>query len=123
MLIENPHARVKMRAKLFDGNARNVVNAQHGWWLPEQPPPDYGVKTSNANLFYGDGHFDPESGTEPFKGYLRRVLKLQRNDRFIHTEGQDTTSMTLCRSDPRYVLIQNTTFLILSILFSLFILL
>ena len=73
--VESPYARVKMRAKLFDGIAPEVVSAQHGWWFPEQAPPDYGWKTSNINLLYGDGPFDPESGSEPLKGYLCKVYK------------------------------------------------
>jgi anaerobic selenocysteine-containing dehydrogenase len=74
--IESPTARVKMRAKLFDGLAPDVVNAQHAWWFPEESPPDYGWKRSSANLLYGDEHFDPESGAEPLKGYLCRVYKV-----------------------------------------------
>jgi anaerobic selenocysteine-containing dehydrogenase len=73
--IESPTARVKMRARLFDGLAPDVVNAQHAWWFPEEGPPDYGWKRSSANLLYGDEHFDPESGSEPLKGYLCRVYK------------------------------------------------
>ena len=52
-----------------------VVSAQHGWWFPEQAPPEYGWKTSNVNLLYGDEHFDPEGGSEPLKGYLCKVYK------------------------------------------------
>ena len=73
---ESPYARVKMRAKPFDGIAPDVVSAQHGWWFPEQQPPAYGWKTSNVNLLYGDEHFDPESGSEPLKGYLCKVYKI-----------------------------------------------
>lgn len=74
--IESPVARVKMRAKLFDGIAPDVVNAQHAWWFPEEEPPDYGWKRSNVNLLYGDTHFDPENGSEPLKCYLCKVYKV-----------------------------------------------
>jgi len=74
--IESPSARVKIRARLFDGIAQDVVNAQHAWWFPEQNPPDYGYQMSNVNLLYGDTHFDPESGSEPLKGYLCKVYKV-----------------------------------------------
>ncbi|MCJ7782297.1 MAG: molybdopterin-dependent oxidoreductase, partial [Desulfobacterales bacterium] len=34
--IETPVARVKMKAKLFEGIRPDVVNAQHAWWFPEE---------------------------------------------------------------------------------------
>jgi anaerobic selenocysteine-containing dehydrogenase len=74
--IESPFARVKMRAKLLEGIMPDVVNAQHGWWFPEEFPPEYGWKKSNVNLLYGDTHFDPESGSEPLKSYLCKVYKV-----------------------------------------------
>jgi anaerobic selenocysteine-containing dehydrogenase len=73
--IESPVARVKMRAKLFKGIMRDVVNAQHAWWFPEEPPPEYGWKGSNVNLLFGHTHFDPENGSEPLKSYLCKVYK------------------------------------------------
>jgi anaerobic selenocysteine-containing dehydrogenase len=73
--VESPHSRVKMRAKLFDGIAPDVVNAQHGWWFPEEDPPEYGWKRSNINLLFGDDHFDPENGSEPMKSYVCSVYK------------------------------------------------
>jgi len=73
--VESPVARVKMRAKLFEGIMPDVVNAQHAWWFPEESPPEYGWKRSNVNLLYGDTHFDPENGSEPLKSYLCRVSK------------------------------------------------
>ena len=73
--VESPLTKVKMRAKLFDGISPDVVNAQHGWWFPEDDPPEYGWKRSNINLLYGDDHFDPESGAEPIKCYLCKVTK------------------------------------------------
>ena len=74
--IESPIARVKMRARLFDGIAPDVVNAQHAWWFPEEDPPEYGWKKSNVNLLFDNKHFDPESGAEPLKCYLCRVYKV-----------------------------------------------
>jgi anaerobic selenocysteine-containing dehydrogenase len=74
--IESPLSRVKMRAKLFEGILPDVVNAQHGWWFPEETPPEYGWKRSNVNLLYGDSHFDPENGSEPLKSYLCKVYKV-----------------------------------------------
>ncbi len=73
--IESPHGKARLRAKLFDGIAPDVVNAEHAWWYPEAPPPDYRWKESCANLLYGDDHFDPDTGAEPLKCYLCKVYK------------------------------------------------
>jgi anaerobic selenocysteine-containing dehydrogenase len=73
--IETPVARVKMKAKLFEGIRPEVVNAQHGWWFPEEKASEYGWKMSNVNLLYDHTHFDPESGSEPLKSYLCKVYK------------------------------------------------
>jgi anaerobic selenocysteine-containing dehydrogenase len=73
--VESPSARVKMKAKLFEGIRPDVVNAQHAWWFPEEPPPDYGWKRSNVNLLYDPLHFDPESGAEPLRSHLCKVYK------------------------------------------------
>jgi anaerobic selenocysteine-containing dehydrogenase len=73
--IETPVARVKMKAKLFEGIRPDVVNGQHAWWFPEESPPEYGWKKSNVNLLYDHIHFDPENGSEPLKSYLCKVYK------------------------------------------------
>jgi anaerobic selenocysteine-containing dehydrogenase len=73
--IESPVGRAKMRARLFDGIAPDVVDAQHAWWFPEEDPPEYGWKRSNVNLLYGDTEFDPENGSEPLKCYLCKIYK------------------------------------------------
>ena len=73
---ESPLNRAKLRARLFDGIAPDVVNAQHAWWFPEDNPPEYGWKKSNINLLYGDDHFDPDNGSEPLKCYRCKVYKV-----------------------------------------------
>jgi anaerobic selenocysteine-containing dehydrogenase len=73
--IESPVARVKMKAKLFEGIRPDVVNAQHAWWFPEEKASEYGWKRSNVNLLYDHTHFDPENGSEPLKSYLCKVYK------------------------------------------------
>ena len=75
VVVESPHGRAKLRAKLFDGIAPDVVNAEHAWWYPEAPPPDYQWRVSCANLLYGDDHFDPDTGSEPLKCYICKVYK------------------------------------------------
>jgi anaerobic selenocysteine-containing dehydrogenase len=71
--VETRAARVKMRAKLFDGVAQDVVAVQFGWWFPERQPPEYGWKESSANLLYGDSEYDPDTGSESLHSDLCRV--------------------------------------------------
>jgi anaerobic selenocysteine-containing dehydrogenase len=73
--LESPYGCARLRARLFDGIAPDVVNAEHAWWYPEAPPPDYRWKESCVNLLYGDDHFDPDTGAEPLKCYLCKVYK------------------------------------------------
>lgn len=73
--LESPYGQARLKARLFDGLAPDVVNAEHAWWYPEAPPPDYRWKESCANLLYGDDHFDPDTGAEPLKCYICRVSK------------------------------------------------
>ena len=73
--VESPYGKARLRAKLFDGIAPDVVNAEHAWWYPEAPPPDYRWKESCVNLLFGDEHFDPDTGAEPLKCYLCKVYK------------------------------------------------
>ena len=76
--IESPEGRVQMRARLDDGLAPDVVCAQHGWWFPEEGPPDYGWKRSNANQLFGDlSGYDPETGAEALRCSLCRVYPVE----------------------------------------------
>jgi len=71
--IETPHGRVKMRAKLFNGIAENVVCAQYAWWFPEEAAPEHGWKKSSINLTFGEMDYDPETGSESLKSMLCRI--------------------------------------------------
>jgi anaerobic selenocysteine-containing dehydrogenase len=71
--VESPYAKVKLRAKLFDGIAPDVVNAEHAWWYPEASPPEYRWKESCVNLLFGGDLFDPDTGAEPLKCYVCKV--------------------------------------------------
>jgi len=71
--VESPYARVRLRARLFEGIAPDVVNAEHAWWRPEAPPPDYRWKESCVNLLFGDDSFDQDTGAEPLKCYLCKI--------------------------------------------------
>jgi hypothetical protein len=67
--------RVIASAITLDGLAPDVVNAEHAWWYPEAPAPDYRWRESCLNLLSRDEHFDPETGAEPLKCYLCRLSK------------------------------------------------
>ncbi len=73
--IETPVDRVKMRARLTDGIAPDVVSAQHAWWFPEKDPPEYGWKESSVNLLFGDTEYDPDTGSESLRSSLCKALQ------------------------------------------------
>jgi len=77
MWIETRRGKMKQRAKLSDGLDPRVVNAEHGWWFPDQPAPEYGVWQSNANLLTDNGPpYDPAMGTYQLRALLCRVGKV-----------------------------------------------
>ncbi|MBI4969910.1 MAG: molybdopterin-dependent oxidoreductase [Rhodospirillales bacterium] len=77
MWIETRRGKMKQRAKLSDGIDPRVVNAEHGWWFPDQPAPEYGVWQSNANLLTDNGPpYDPAMGTYQLRALLCRVGKV-----------------------------------------------
>lgn len=75
--IETPHGRVKMRAKLFDGIAENVICAQYAWWFPEEAAPEHGWKKSSINLIFGEMEYDPETGSESLNSMLCRIYPVE----------------------------------------------
>jgi anaerobic selenocysteine-containing dehydrogenase len=77
VLIETPHDRVRMRARLFDGIAPDVVSAEHAWWFPEDDAPEYGWRKSNVNLLFGEMEYDPDSGSESLRSALCKVYKVE----------------------------------------------
>ena len=76
--IETLHGRVKMRVKLFDGIAQDVVSAQHAWWFPEEGPPEYGWKKSSVNMLFGDMEYDPVTGSESLRSALCRIHPMRK---------------------------------------------
>lgn len=74
--IESPRGgRIRQKARLTDGIHPKVVSAQHGWWFPEEGPPEYGWKTSNVNLLTGGMPYDSSTGSEPWRSFLCRIYK------------------------------------------------
>lgn len=78
MWIETRRGRMRQKAKLTTGIDPRVVHVQHGWWFPEQPGPDYGVWTSNANLLTNNRPpYDPAMGTYQLRALLCRVAQAE----------------------------------------------
>jgi anaerobic selenocysteine-containing dehydrogenase len=75
--VETPHGRVKMRAKLFEGIAQEVVGAQPSWWFPEAPAPEHGWKESNVNILIGEMEHDPDNGSESLRSVLCKVYRVE----------------------------------------------
>jgi anaerobic selenocysteine-containing dehydrogenase len=76
--IETPRGRIKQVAQLFMGLEPRVVVAQASWWYPEEPGPDHGLWTSNANvLTRNDPPYDPSMGSTTFRALLCRMYKVE----------------------------------------------
>jgi anaerobic selenocysteine-containing dehydrogenase len=73
--VETPQDRVRMRSRLWDGIAPDVVSAEHAWWYPEDDPPEYGWRKSNMNLLFGEMACDPDSGSESLRSSLCKVYR------------------------------------------------
>ena len=77
MWIETRRGRARQRARLTTGIDPRVIAAEHGWWFPEDPAPDYGVWKSNINLLTDNQPpYDPAMGTYQLRGLLCRVSKV-----------------------------------------------
>ena len=76
--IETRRGKCRQKAKLTEGIDPRVVHVQHGWWFPEQPGPDHGIWTSNANLLTSnDPPYDPAMGTYQLRALLCKVAKAE----------------------------------------------
>lgn len=74
MWIDTRRGRIRQKARLTAGIDPRVVSAQHGWWFPEEPSPEYGVWTSNINVVTDNQPpFDPAMGTYQLRALLCRV--------------------------------------------------
>ncbi|MGZ9074107.1 MAG: molybdopterin dinucleotide binding domain-containing protein, partial [Rhodoplanes sp.] len=76
MLIETRRGRIRQRARVTPGIDPRVIAAEHGWWFPEEPAPDYGVWKANVNLLTDNQPpYDPAMGTYQLRALLCRVSK------------------------------------------------
>jgi anaerobic selenocysteine-containing dehydrogenase len=78
MWIETRRGRIRQRASFTSAIDPRVVNAEHGWWFPEEPAPEYGVWKSNVNVLTDNGPpYDPQMGTYQLRGLLCRVARVE----------------------------------------------
>jgi anaerobic selenocysteine-containing dehydrogenase len=78
MWIETRRGRIRQRARVTNGIDPRVIAAQHGWWFPDQPAPEYGVWQSNVNMLTDNqAPYDPAMGTYQLRALLCRVSLAQ----------------------------------------------
>ncbi|MGD9505166.1 MAG: molybdopterin-dependent oxidoreductase [Syntrophobacteraceae bacterium] len=76
MWIETQRGRIRQKARVSENIKPGVVNAQFGWWLPEDETPDHGAWESNANVLTSDAPpYDPAMGTYQLRALLCKVYK------------------------------------------------
>jgi anaerobic selenocysteine-containing dehydrogenase len=76
--IESPRGRCKQKAMLTLGIDPRVVLAEHDWWFPEKPAPEYGVWESNINMLTSEEPpYDPGIGSTPVRSLLCKVYKVE----------------------------------------------
>jgi anaerobic selenocysteine-containing dehydrogenase len=78
--VATPYGRQRFKLHPDDRLQRGVVHAEHAWWFPEREEPDFGCFTSNANMLFGNEHFDPISGAQPLKCLLCKVQPLSDSE-------------------------------------------
>ncbi|UCG64160.1 MAG: molybdopterin-dependent oxidoreductase [Deltaproteobacteria bacterium] len=81
--VKTPFGKIKLKARLTQRIAVDVVCIQHGWWqsCPELDLPGYAPYSSegaNANLLYSTKYIDKISGSVPYKAYLCKVCKIAK---------------------------------------------
>lgn len=70
-----------MRAELTDALDPKVLAAPHGWWFPEEEPPEHGCFKSKINVITSaDGPFEPISGSPVLKGFICQIYKCQQGE-------------------------------------------
>jgi len=76
MWIETRRGRIRQRARLTAGIDPRVVNAEHGWWFPDEHGPEYGIWKSNANVLTDNAPpYDPAMGTYQLRALLCRIAR------------------------------------------------
>ncbi len=83
VVIETLRGKIKQKAKLTSRIPPKIIEAQHGWWFPEEIAEDpilYRVFESNVNVltFDDDDYCDPPTGAVTFGPLLCRVYPLKK---------------------------------------------
>lgn len=76
--IENERGRCRQRAKLTPQMKPGVINAEHGWWFPEEDgasPSFYRVFDSNINNLTTQMAYGETGYGAPYKGFLCKIYK------------------------------------------------
>jgi anaerobic selenocysteine-containing dehydrogenase len=81
MVIETPRGKLKQKAKLTSRIPPRMIEAQHGWWFPEEIAEDpvlYRVFESNVNVLTPDADefCDAATGAVTFGPLLCKVYPL-----------------------------------------------
>lgn len=76
--IETPRGKCKHKAKVTERIHPRVVNAEFGWWLPDNPAPEHGCLEVNINavMSYDPPH-DPVVGIPSVQGLLCEVSRAE----------------------------------------------
>ncbi len=83
VVIETLRGKIKQKAKLTSRIPPRMVEAQHGWWFPEQIGEDpilFGVFESNVNVLTPDNdeYCDPATGAVTFGPLLCKIYPLKK---------------------------------------------
>jgi len=83
VVIETPRGKIRQKAKLTSRIPTRMVEAQHGWWFPEEigdDPELFGVFKSNANVLTPDTDVfcDAPTGAVTFGPLLCRIYPLKK---------------------------------------------
>ena len=83
--IETVRGKLRMRAHLHDAIHEKVVSIPHGWWLPEEGGPEFGVFEVCSNVLVDDDldTCDVALGSSPLKGLLCRISKADVPERTV----------------------------------------
>ncbi len=76
--IENPHGKIRQKARVVPTIKKGVVHCEHGWWFPElagEEPTLFGNWESNANCLTTMCDFGPSGYGAPYNTQICRVYK------------------------------------------------
>lgn len=88
-ILRNQFGECELRANVSDIVKPGVIQADHGWWYPEEDPNEphlYGVWRSNVNELIPNFHFGKMGFGSPFKCILCSVEKGSLADRYSENE-------------------------------------